>query len=292
MRPEFTVVGLVDEEIYEANQEAAIAAGYQCVEMSEVHGIPLAIVGGGPSIKAHIYELANWPGHIWGVNQSAQWMMQFEPRCPVLMFTVDPDPRMASMADGVSHALLGGSCHPELFAKFKKENVRYFLTRSPKGAGPIEPPSPEAKSKVEIFGSASVTRALMPAAMLGYRDITYFGCEGSIDESTLESNATRSDYALGYRTHDNMRMMIIKAGGKEYLTTVDYYITTVTLASQLTAKLAVKLKEKSGGLLRAMVEYPDSWECVAVSTALRDKAMPDLVTRYETQFDVPVERFA
>src|SRR5690349_5759801 len=98
MRPKFKVVGLVPDEVYASNQETTIAAGFRPVEMAAVHDTPLAVVGGGPSIKRHIMELVNWPGHIWGINQSAQWLLQFEPKCPVWMFTVDPDPRMALMA--------------------------------------------------------------------------------------------------------------------------------------------------------------------------------------------------
>lgn len=294
MQPVFKVVGIYPEDVYEAQQEANIAAGYERIRMSEIHDIPLAVVGGGPSIKKQIAELVGWPGHIWGVNQSAQWLMQFNPKAPVWLFTCDPDPRCAEFADGVSQAILGGSCHPLLFQKFAKENVRYFLTRPTKAAlehykDEVEHNGPLAETKVETFGPSSVTRTFMPALMLGYKDVTYFGCEGCIDETTLEGNACRNDYAKGWRDHQNLRLMIIEAGGKEYITTPDYYITTKHLAEVMAAY--PKLKERSGGLLRGMLKDPD-WKCTAVSTALRDVCFQDCTTPHETKFDVPAERYA
>ena len=289
LQPEFRAVGIVAEDVYESQQEANIASGVRRVEIAAVHDTPLAVVGGGPSIKQQIDELANWPGDIWAINQTAQWLMKYTPKCPVYMFSVDPDPRIASFADGVDRAILGGSCHPDLFAKFQGKDVRYFLTRPIKGTEKHIEPRPELKPKVETFGPSSVTRTFMPAAMLGYKDITYFGCEGCLDEDTLNANACRNDYALGWRSHDNLRLMIIKAGGKEYLTTPDYYMTTQSLANVI--KAYPKLKEKSGGLLRAMLNDPE-WSCVAVSEALRNDIFTDATERYETPFSVPAESFA
>lgn len=295
MRPVFKVVGLYPDSVYEAQQEANIAAGYRSIQMAPIHDVPLAVVGGGPSIKQHVAELISWPGHIWGINQSAQWLLKnFQPTCPVWMFTADPDPRCADFADGVEQAILGGSCHPLLFEKFDRQNVRYFLTRPTKSAlahykSEVEANGPLATTKVETFGPSSVTRTFMPALMLGYKDVTYFGCEGSIDETTLEANACRNDYAIGHRSHKNLRLMIIRAGDKEYVTTPDYYITTTCLADVM--KAYPKLKEKSGGLLRAMIEHED-WSCVAVSEQLRNDLFTDALEPYETKFDVPAERYA
>jgi hypothetical protein len=283
IRPEFNVVGLVPDEVYASNQAATLAAGFRLIQKALPHSTPLAVVGGGPSIKQHLDELIDWPGHIWGINQSASWLIKNGVKAPVIMFTVDPDPRMSLMTEGVTYALLGASCHQDLFAKFDKENVKTFLTRAPKGSEEHLEPQPEPK--VELFGPSSVTRIFMPAAMLGYKDITFFGCEGSIDETTLEGNATRNDYALGYRSHDNLRLMIIKAGGKEYLTTPDYYITTNHLVKVMRAY--PKLKEKSGGMLRGILQNPDDWSCVAVSDDLRKCLYTEPLERYETAFDVP-----
>jgi hypothetical protein len=286
-QPDFrnSLVGLYPASVYEAQQETNIAAGYQAIKMAAVHDTPLAVVGGGPSIKKHIDELVNWPGHIWGINQSAQWLMQFEPRAPVWMFTCDPDPRCAAFADGVDRAILGGCCHPDVFEKFKGKDVRYFWTQTPKSApknDELDEPIGDIKEpKTPIFGSASVTRTFYPALLLGYKDVTYFGCEGSIDQATLESNACRSDYEMGFRDPDNARFMVIEAGGVEYITTPDYYITTLHLAEVM--RSYPKLKEKSGGLLRAMLKHED-WSCVAVSDRLKHAFCEPDAKPYTTQF--------
>lgn len=291
IRPEFTTVGLVPDEIYESQQETNIAAGFRPIQKATPHDTPLAIVGGGPSIKKHIHDLVNWPGHLWGINQSAQWLLEFNPSAPVWLFTCDPDPRIAVFADGVERAILGACCHPDLFEKFRGKDVRYFLTRPPKGVKDSITPLPaELKPKAELFGPSSVTRTFLPAIMLGYKDVTFFGCEGSIDEDTLEANACRSDYEMGWRSRDCLRLMIVKAGGVEYLTTPDYYITTTYLVNAMRAY--PKLKEKSGGLLRGMLQNPDDWGVVAVSEQMRNECFPEAGEKYETKFDVSAERFA
>ena len=41
------------------------------------------------------------------------------------------------------------------------------------------------------------------------------------------------------------------------------------------------LKDRSGGLLGAMIEHPDTWEIVAYSAALRDEIDPTAAVLYE-----------
>jgi hypothetical protein len=260
LRLEFNAVGLVPEETYVSFAEANIAAGYPVIRKAAPHDVPLAIVGGGPSAGRALDALREWPGHIWAINQGATWLIAQGVTAPVWLFSVDPGVELAQWVAGVDRALLGTSCHPELFNALAGKDVAMFHTREVKGLRMVEDKDVKNPPKAPMFGPSGVCRVFMPAALLGYKDITFFGCEGSIEEKT---HAYRDE--SGERT----RRMIIRAGEREYVTTPDYYMTTRFLANVL--REYPKLKERSGGLLRGMLEHWDSWEVVAISTALREQ---------------------
>lgn len=283
-RIEFSTVGLVSEETYVENARVNIAAGFPEVEFIPPHNTPLAIVGGGPSAKDALEELKNWPGHIWGINQGASWLIREGVKAPVWMFTVDPGEELSDWTDGVDRAILGASCHPKLFEVMRGRDVRLFHTRHIEGVTrPMEEPVDDGSGEpivvANLMGPSSVCRVFLPAAMLGYVDVTFFGCEGSIGTSTH-----------AYRHEDRPRQMVVKAGGIDHITTPDYYITTRFLVNVM--REFPLLKEKSGGLLRAMLEHPDTWEVVAYSGALRDKVDPTATAPYVPSITVRVENYA
>lgn len=271
-RLEFQTVGLVSEETYLDYARTNIAAGYPEVSFAEPHDVPLAVVGGGPSAARALEELRNWPGHIWGINQTAEWLISEGVKAPVWMFTVDPGHELADMVAGVDRAFLGSSCHPALFAALKGKDIRIFHTRDIPGVTrSIEETANDGSDapaiKCNLMGPSSVCRVFMPAAMSGYKYVTFFGCEGSIEETTH-----------AYRHEHRPRQMVIRAGGVDYITTPDFYITTMFLSNVM--KEFGLLKEKSGGLLRAMLEHPDTWEVVALSEDLKNKIDPTAVDAY------------
>jgi hypothetical protein len=267
-RPEFTTVGLVPEETYNEHALTNIGAGYPVITATAPHDVPLAIVGGGPSAAQALDELRAWPGHIWGINQGASWLAREAPGAMVWMFSVDPDPCLAEWTSGVERALLGSSCHPKVFEALKGK-VQMFHTRIVPGVQELKADDGSGAPPItaNLMGPSSVCRTFLPAAMLGYKDVTYFGCEGSL-----------ADRTHAYRHEHRERQMIILAGGVEYFTTPDYYITTRFLVSVM--RRFPRLKEKSGGLLRAMLMHPESWDVVALSGPLRDQVDPSATTPY------------
>jgi hypothetical protein len=271
-RIEFSTVGLVPEETYIEYARTNIAAGFPEVMFAAPHDVPLAIVGGGPSAARALDELKDWPGHIWGINQTASWLIAQGVKAPVWLFTVDPDPCLADWVSGVERALLGASCHPKLFEALKDKDVRLFHTREVPGVTrameeTVNDGSNVPEIKCNLMGPSSVCRVFLPAAMQGYKDVTFFGCEGSIEEKTH-----------AYRHEHRPRQMVIRAGDRDYITTPDFYITTLFLVNVM--REFGKLKERSGGLLRAMLEYPDTWEVVAFSEELRNKLDPTATENY------------
>ena len=263
VRVTFQTKGLVPEAQYIANAKVNMAGGYASLEQTEPHDRPLAVVGGGPSVREHLAELGNWPGDIWAVNQSASFLTPLT-TAPVSLFTVDPDPALAvpDFTDGVRHAILGSSCAPELFAALKAQgtSIRMFHTHQ----------ADEYVGELNIGGPSSVTRTFLPAAWLGYKKVVFFGCEGSFTQNITHA----------YRAEDRPRQLVIRAGDKEYVTTPDLYLTTEYLANVI-RDYSEGLSERSGGLLRAMLKYPDTWAVVAYSTALRDDIDPDASVPYQ-----------
>jgi len=263
VRVEFHTKGLVPEEQYIANANTNMAGGYASLEQTEPHDRPLAVVGGGPSVHEHLADLRDWPGDIWAVNQSASFLTPLT-TAPVSLFTVDPDPVLAGtdFTQGVRLAILGSSCAPELFAALKAQgaDIRMFHTHQ----------ADEYVGELNIGGPSSVTRTFLPAAWLGYKKVVFFGCEGSFTQNVTHA----------YRAEDRPRQLVVRAGERDYVTTPDLYLTTQYLANVI-RDYSEGLSERSGGLLRAMLEHPDTWEVVAYSKELRDQLDPEAHVPYQ-----------
>lgn len=271
-RLEFITTGLVPDSVYEEQARTNVKSGVSYIKMTEPHDIPLAVVGGGPSTHAHIEELKEWPGHVWGINQSASWVSHFAPKADVWLFTVDPDPLLAApqFIAGVQKAILGLCCSPNLFEALKDKDLQMFDPHV----------APMVDSEMMAGGPSSVCRTFVPAATLGYKDVTYFGCEGSlhgsVDEEGMFSSRTHA-----YRNEERPRQMIVRCGDKDFVTTPDLYLSTIALARFIQSYCLIK--EKSGGLLRGMLEHPDTWSVVALSDALKDQVDPTATSRWGAQ---------
>lgn len=277
MRFEFITCGLVPDHVYEEQARVNLQSGVPYIELREPHDTPLAIVGGGPSAGRHLAELQEWPGHVWAINQGAAWLAHAAPKARVWMFTVDPDPILAQpeWIVGVQRAILGLCASPKLFEALKGKELRMFDPH-------IAPATDGTKNCDQILagGPSSVCRTFVPAATLGYKDVTYFGCEGSM-EGKLSADGTFQSYTHAYRNEDRPRQMIVRCGDKDFVTTPDLYLSTIALANFIKAYPLVK--EKSGGLLRGMIEHADTWEVVALSEALRNQIDPSATERWGTE---------
>ncbi len=269
-RLSFTTTGLVPDEVYAEQARTNCKSGVPFIKLAEPHTRPLAVVGGGPSAARHLEELKEWPGDIWGVNQSAAWLSHAAPKANVWMFTVDPDPVLAEpiWTAGVQKALLGTCCSPKLVNFFRDagKEVRLF--------NPHESPNAD---EVLSGGPSSVCRSFVPAMCLGYLSVTYFGCEGSIDG--VWENGMFAPRTHAYRNETRPNQMVVKAGDELAVTTPDLYLSTLSLVKAIN-QYPLALKEKSGGLLRMMLDHPDTWEIVALSEKLKNTLDPTAVERY------------
>lgn len=167
------------------------------------------------------------------------------------MFSISPTPRIATYLDGVERALLSSQCHPDVFQGLAERGAKVEKFHLFEGSGP-----------------SSVPNTVFPSAILGYKTVTFFGCEGSFE---------RDPYF--YRKEFKPDQMVISAGGKQYVTSTDIFITTEVMAKVIT-EYPGRHFERSGGLLRAMIEDP-GWGVVAWSESLRNKIAPECQTPYE-----------
>lgn len=210
-------------------------AGYPVVSLCMPHGKRLAIVGGGPSVVASEDVLRRWDGDIWAINATSKWLK--DRGIPCVHVSVDAEPLTGMSGD----ALMASWCDPEMLGRFS--SVRVFHLK------------PVVAEGVEC---ASATASTMPsiAMTLGYRDVTFFGCEGSFNDV---------DHVY---THENRPHQLIIRAGRDYRTIPPLMIQCEEL-SWFLREFPCFFKEESGGLLRAMVANPD-WSVVAVSGPLKD----------------------
>jgi hypothetical protein len=197
------------------------------------HEHPVAVCGGGPSLDAHLDELRAWPGDIWAVNKTADYLLERGIDCTML--TIDP------LIAGTTAAkrLIGTCCDPRLFTG----DVRCFpICEHEEGGVP--------------GGSTTAGRAPTLALRLGYPGAVLFGCESSFE------GCDHVD-----RDEQLPEVLLIRANGRVFKTYPELSMQAECL-SALIREFPQLFQSRSGGLLDAMAADPD-WEVVGVSTALK-----------------------
>jgi hypothetical protein len=201
------------------------------------NGRKLAVVGGGPLVRNDLPELQAWDGDVWGINFTAQWLNANGVKAT--LFSVDPEPFVSAAPD----AILGSVCDPSVFAAFEGRVQTFHMLQTHENG--------------LSGGSCSASCAAAVALRMGYTNVSFFGCEGSFDG---QDHVDR---------HENRpHQLIIRACGVDYVTCPPFLIQCEELA-----KLFVfdgVFHNRSGGLLKAMLEHPDTWEVVAVSAAFKE----------------------
>ena len=255
MRVQFEPQGCVPLETYLANAEHALGLGLPFAGFGQAAGGSLAVAGGGPSLARNLDRLKDFDA-VWGINYTSQWL---EARgIPNSLFSVDPayDP---GMTEGVERAILATNTHPKILEELAGKDVRLFHTELSQGA-----------VWAATGGPSSACRVPMVAFNMGYRTITFFGCEGSYEKTSHAYDHVQKPHQL-----------IVKAAGRTWRTQPDFQMQSEYLATVIT-NMPQHFSEESGGLLRAMIDDPD-WENVAISEALAVLMVGDLslLPKYE-----------
>lgn len=202
----------------------------------------LAVVGLGDSAKEALPDLLTWDGDIWAVNGAASWLAS-NGICAT-MVTVDPQKFVAGSFDGVESAIFASCADPEAFSAMHGRVEKFDLC--------------EHADNGVVGGCTTASRIPALAIGLGFKEVTFFGCEGSF---------VGSDH-LNFNT-GNDGQLIVKAGDFEYKTMPEWILQCQSLA-HLIAEWPEIFKERCGGLLRGMLNDPN-WSVVAVSATIKEQ---------------------
>lgn len=218
--------------------------GYPEVREAEPHGRRLAVVGGGPSISEHLDEIREFTD-IWAINGACRFLR--ERGIDSTLLALDPCDFLAPRVSGAKKALLATRCHPEVFKALEGADITVF-----EAAGDAE--------NGMWASCAAATVAFHMGTTLGYRKMVFFGCEGSFSEGG-DSHAYMDEAELqDYR-------FVVECGGKRYVTAPDIYMLTQQMAVFFRLSINGSFTERSGGLLRALIEN-DEHDIVEVSSKL------------------------
>lgn len=219
---------------------------YQKVKWSVLAYPPAAVVGGGPSTKSSLEVLRRWPGDIFAINDTAGFLS--DNGIPCYLFSVDATEVLYKIGPLVRGAVFASRVHREQFKQFKRADVQVFdMYEDIPGNGDIE------------GGPTGVCRTPHLLLRMGYRAAYYFGCDGSFYDFTHVTG--KSEAALA-------NMMIISVNGVDYLSNAAFLLQNEYLV-EVMLKHPDFIINASGGLLKAMLEHPDTWEVTAIRDDLK-----------------------
>jgi hypothetical protein len=238
----------VSEDVLQANVRHAKGLGLPEIQEVEGHGRRLAVVGGGPSIVDSLDEIRGYD-EIWAINGACRFLR--ERGVSSTLLSIDPVDFLAQRVAGASKAILATRCHPAVFKALEGAAITVVdvNTDSPKG----------------VWASCATASIAFPlAAMLGYRKVDFYGCEGSYSDKThaYMDEAELQDFRF-----------VVECGGQRFTTAPDLYLLTTQLAELFRMTVPGSFTERSGGLLRALIANPDH-EIVEVSPKLQASLKP------------------
>lgn len=188
----------------------------------------LAVVGGGPSANDYMTELRGWAGDMWVSGSAFQWVLSIGIVNPTF-FTIDQSPHLAIDGKNAKKAILATCCDPCVFDSLKDAKIEVFDLI-------------ESLPKVNHW-STTVTAAPRIAIEMGYRDITFYGCDSSFRENTHAYVTDKVDDAI-----------IVKCGGHDFITRPSFLMQAEFMA-QLLTKAPNVYKMKGDGLLEQMLRH-------------------------------------
>jgi hypothetical protein len=262
VRFQFESCGTSSEKI-SPNMVYSESLNVPLIQIEKPHGRHLAVCGSGPSIKNRLKELRKWKGEVWAINGTVQYLLDHG--IDSTFVSVDPSPRFdLARIVNAKYALASMACDPAVFDAFKGRVKGCYITPS------------EKAPFVCTGGCTTATRMPMLALHMGYRNVTFFGCEGSYENDTHVYADFKGELELW-----------IDAGGNRYRTCPEALMQSQYLSS-LIINFPQGFSEKCGGLLRAMIKHPDTWTMTYVSDALKQR----LEMSYERQASLMTQQGA
>lgn len=166
----------------------------------------ILIVGGGPSLRTTgpaLRSLAQQGHRVLAVNNAAYWCEQI---CvsPDYQIMMDARPEMVRMVHPGATKYFASQCHPSVTDK-----ANFLFHAYADGVEALIPHGEAGKADAFIGGGSTAGLIAMSLAyLLGYRNIHLFGFDSSIDGD--------HHHAYAQKLNDNMRILNVVVGGKEY----------------------------------------------------------------------------
>lgn len=214
---------------------------------------PLAVIGGGPSAADFATELRGWAGDVWVSGSAFPWALSIGLVRPTF-FTIDQSPQLAIDGKGATKAILATCCNKATFDELKSAKVEIFDLV---GAGP------DAN-----HWATTVTAAPHLAMRMGYKDVTFYGCDSSFRGGVIDF--LRRTHA--YPTDQVGDAIIVECGGKSFITRPSF-VMQAEFMSQVLRLLPNVFKVRGDGLLSEMVRNPE-YETTHATHSIASQLMP------------------
>lgn len=238
----FETISPFSEEQLKRNEEYSGSLGWPSLKSFRATG-PLAIVGGGLSINQYLYTLQSWPGDVWAINRTWKWCR--DNNIPATFFSFDANPSVADMVDGAEKAILYHRTDVEVYKKLAGKEV--YIGNS------------------NVGGSTSTGAALVAGLEAGYDTITLFGCDGC-----FQMNAS---HAYGqWQAEDRI---VVWCDNMHFLTNPQMLIASIEIAMMMNS-VPDLVRERSGGLLRALSNTNCEYEIVGYTDSFINKMQPEV----------------
>ena len=209
--------------------------------VSEKKRPPLIVLGGGASIREHIDEVKASSADKWIIGSAFKFWSAQGVRGS--FFSVHPSKAALNNIHGVRKAVVATVTHPEVLDQFKHTDARVELFDL-------------VRNGVVTNGATSATVIPCLAVEMGYREVTFYGCESNYGDSTHAYMSVADPY-----------LMKVKCGEAEYLTGAEFLMQAEFLAALIKERPGV-FKERSGGLLRALIS--NDYDVIAISKTLHE----------------------
>lgn len=243
MKITFHATGCVPPETMERNTEYGRSLGLPSVTSSASRR--LAVIGGGPSLRDHLDELRLFDGDRWIIGTAFAFCR--DNGIDGAFFDIDPQPLTEAIdIRGVRKAVLATCVDQSFFDALRA------------GGAEIEVFDLIMTAERANHGSSTVTAAPELALTVGYIDITFYGCEGSLDDAARVGDAKDAGPMRAYESEEvgRDRMLRVACNGEAFLTVPEFLLQCEFLATMLRMFPAL-YRERCGGLLRAMVADAD-----------------------------------
>lgn len=238
------VEGALANTVDDISRNIEHALGLDYIPFTELIGKKsgaVAIVGSGPSLKANWRMLQDFDGDIIACNAACQFLLE-KGVVPQYMMCFDADPLVLEFF--TPHAdityLIASRCVPKVFELLKDcrivvwhasgdERMRDLLEKH------------DVMEPMVIGGSAAVTRAMILALPMGYRNIHLFGADSSFAEG--ETHIRKSTTVE--------RRMAVKCNGRvfEVAPWMTIQVEDLKKLTPLLRRLQIKVHVHGDGLL-------------------------------------------